>query len=325
MTPQVVDLNGDKLNDLVIATFEGTVFLLEGTQNGFRKPTHIKDCNGTNIRISMFADMDGENGGYSEVDRSAEGEKWHKQHHMTSVATVDWDDDGDFDLILGAKQGGLYRCMNIGSATKPKFAAINHQVMAGEEHMMFGTRLAAPRICDFNSDGKFDILCGGREGGVFMFENLGTKSEPKFGERKVLIESNGSSFAKTLAPTENGFLIHPIAEWHVEPVDYDNDGHLDLLVGGRAKVETKGNKLNDEEQAKLDELTKQRKAVSSEMAEMFNAIDENAPYSEVDKLAKSDEFKKLGEKFQEIKSKIRELVPAPKTFELIWLYRNKGP
>ena len=46
MTPQLVDLNADGYQDMVMGTFEGTAFLVEGTKEGFKEPTQILDKNG---------------------------------------------------------------------------------------------------------------------------------------------------------------------------------------------------------------------------------------------------------------------------------------
>jgi len=100
MTPQLVDLNGDGYQDMIMATFEGTAFVVEGSRKGWKKPAHIVDENDTNVRIAMY--YDNEKGDYATVDRSTDDYESDENHHMTSVALVDWDDDGDLDLILGA-------------------------------------------------------------------------------------------------------------------------------------------------------------------------------------------------------------------------------
>ena len=56
MTPQLVDLNADGHQDMVVATFEGTAFLIEGSEDGWKKPQHIVDENDTNVRISAYHD-----------------------------------------------------------------------------------------------------------------------------------------------------------------------------------------------------------------------------------------------------------------------------
>ncbi len=47
MTPQLVDLNADGHQDMLMATFEGTAFLVAGSKEGWEAPVHIKDENDT--------------------------------------------------------------------------------------------------------------------------------------------------------------------------------------------------------------------------------------------------------------------------------------
>lgn len=322
MTPQVVDLNGDKLNDLIIATFEGTAFLLEGTDKGFKAPQHVKDSAGENVRIAMYWDLEEKK--YSEVDRTTEDEEYRSGHHMTSIATVDWDQDGDFDLILGAYEGGVYRCMNEGTATEPKFSAKNLEVQVDGELMMEGTGLTAPRVCDWNGDGKFDILCGGVGGGVFMYPNVGEKGAPEFGDQQVLIKPNGSGpYVKEYPPLKDGLPAHPMSNWHIEPVDYDGDGHLDLLVGGRAFIEAKTRELSDEEQAEVKQLREAQQKFFTTLNELYEAVDRDDE-DEMSKLTKSEEYKALMAENRKARKRLAELSPQSKQAELVWLYRNTG-
>lgn len=71
MTPQLVDFNSDGHKDMIAATFEGTVFLIEGSPDGWKQPVHIKDVNGSNIRIQFYYDTD--KGEYASVDRTNSG------------------------------------------------------------------------------------------------------------------------------------------------------------------------------------------------------------------------------------------------------------
>ena len=177
MTPQLVDLNADGYQDMIMGTFEGTVFFVEGSTNGFKSPTQILDKNGEMVRISMYWDLEEED--YLFVDRSSAGEKHIEEHHLTSATAVDWDDDGDLDLLLGAYEGALYLCLNEGTKTEPVFAEKNLQVKSNGRHLTLESGLATPITCDWNGDGLFDILCGGSKGGVYYYENTGRPSEPE--------------------------------------------------------------------------------------------------------------------------------------------------
>ena len=268
MSPQLVDLNADGMNDMIMATFEGSAFIVEGTKDGFKTPRHILDSNDEAVRISMYWDDDEED--YLYVDRSANGENYVKEHQLTSAAAVDWDEDGDLDLLLGAYEGALYLCLNEGTKEKPRFAETNLQVKADGKHITIAGGLATPRVCDWNQDGKFDILCGGSAGGVFFFKNIGEKGEPKFSAAQMLIEQiSEDAYARGGVPSVNGLPTRPDRSFYIEPVDYDRDGDLDMLVGSQTYFSAEEKQLSDDEKEELDNLNTKIEETSEELTKLF--------------------------------------------------------
>ena len=313
MTPQQVDLNGDGIQDMVMATFEGTAFWVEGTRDSWKKPAYIVDENDTNVRISTYYDLEADS--FKVIDRSSDEYKSVKEHHMTSIAVVDWDQDGDQDLILGAHQGGLYRCMNIGSKTEPRFAAVNHQIEAdGEPVRRYG--LANPRVVDWNGDGLFDILCGGSNGGVFYYKNVGDKGDPKFASAKELISAK-VDYHKKNVPFKDGVVIGPGRFFHIEAVDYDGDGDLDLLVG----AESYNRKLSEEEEKEFKEIREEILELQWKSNELQESVEDNPVKKK--KLRESDEFKSISEQRNKLFDRMRELEAKAVPYYLIWLYRNR--
>ena len=317
-----MDMNADGENDMVMATFEGTAFLVAGSKEGFEEPKHIVDCKDENVRISLYWDHDEEN--YLSVDRSVEGEANHEDHHMTSAAVVDWDDDGDLDLLLGAYEGALYLCMNEGTKSEPKFSEHNHHVKAGGKHLTIEGGLATPRVCDWNKDGLFDILCGGTTGGVFYYKNIGEKGKPKFAAAEALIEQaeGASPYDLSETPVKDGVPVQPASSFHIEVVDYDNDGDLDLLVGGRCYYASKKKELTDEEKEELAEIREKMETLNEKMEKLYAEAegDEEA----MEKLFESEDFSKLQDEMSEHWERQDELSPSPQEANLIWLYRNNG-
>lgn len=338
MTPQLVDLNADGHNDMVMATFEGTAFLIEGSGEGWKAPTHIVDKNESHVRISMYYDMD-ENE-YKEVDRSTDDYETNPEHHMTSVAMVDWDEDGDLDMVQGAYEGALYLCLNEGSAQQPVFAEHNLQILADGEHLTIEGGLATPRVVDWDDDGLFDLLCGGAKGGVYFFRNVGKKGEPAFAAAETLIgktigqvekpsetdsddDSNAALanyLAEMMVPVTDGMPECPGTSFHLDAVDYDGDGDLDLLVGAQSYYEQEKKVLTDDETEKLAELQEQSAAIQKKMTDMY----EGKERDELEELLESDEFKEVSEEFGEIYKQIDELEPRIKPANFIWLYRNNS-
>src|SRR5262245_34567027 len=197
MCPQLVDFNADGHADLnrvpfgnrsysppcgtlfswfqsdfglVMGTFEGVAFLVPGSKAGFQEPQRILDAAGNPILLSAFWNY--KTAKWDNADRSPKGEQ-HPQDHCISVVAGDWDNDGDLDLLLGAKEGGLYLRRNDGSPGQPKFVTTNERLTADSKPLMVPGGLTAPRLIDWNGDGLFDLVCGSFGGGVYVYVNSG--------------------------------------------------------------------------------------------------------------------------------------------------------
>ena len=313
MTPQLVDLNGDGHKDMITATFEGMVSLVEGSDKGWKKPVHIKDKKDSELRISFFWSEKEMN--FLDWDRSTEDYENVEYQLLTSVAAVDWDADGDQDLLLGAKEGALYLCMNEGTSTKPEFSEKNLQVKIDDEPVVIAGGMTTPRVVDWDGDGKFDILCGSSRGGVYLLRNVGEEGKPAFAEKKKLVSRISGYQPHT------GMPRGPSREFYFEVVDYDKDGDLDLLVGGISHKKPKAKRLNAEQKEQLAELEKKQSAIEEEMNAAMKALegDDEA----ISDLMHSKEFLDLGSKMSSVMEEIQELKPRVKEVNSIWVFRNK--
>ncbi|MCK0132645.1 VCBS repeat-containing protein [Flavobacteriaceae bacterium F08102] len=241
---QLVDINGDGRKDILVGSFSGVPQWLMNTKDGYGESTHVRDKNGDLVTLTQFWDDDteawspGQNGGVI----------------CSSVAAVDWDDDGDMDLLLGGYSGEVLELrLNEGSKDGAvQFATTNQPVLVGGKPfslMSGGKGIGTPRIADWDGDGRFDILIGTIYGEVFLLRNTGSKGSPEFSEVTTLVEPYlGRAGSKKIkrVPSKNGSPVGPGSSFHIETVDYDGDGDLDLLVGARSEWLIEGAKTGSE-------------------------------------------------------------------------------
>lgn len=95
----------------------------------------------------------------------------------------------------------------------------------------------SPNLADFDGDGDLDLLCGEFRDGFTYFENVGTRTEPRYAPGRRLKDATGAPLTMDLQ------MIVPVA------FDWDRDGDSDLIVGdedGRvAFVENTGKLATD--------------------------------------------------------------------------------
>ena len=317
MSSQLVDINADNKNDILVGSFSGVPQIIMGDEKGYADPEAMKDSSGETILIADFWNK--KDSKWDKTDRAK------SKGHCTSVAAVDWDNDGDLDLILGDYYGGaLFIRMNEGTNSEPKYATVNSAILAAGKPVVIKDGLAAPRVVDWNGDGLFDIICGGAKGGVFLYLNEGKKSEPKFKASQTLIkpyEDKTNSYVK-LVPSKNGLPTMAGSSFHIEPVDYDNDGDLDLLVGARCSWKKKDvPKLSDKDKAELEKIDAELKVVIADYSEMLNEVTKKEDQK---KVMESEEFKALSKKLTDLSRKKSKFNVSPnESGDFVWLYRRK--
>ncbi len=206
----MADLNGDGTQDLVSGCFEGVVYWMAGIEGGFAAPAQLRDSEGDPLRLGQFWNYVTTE--WDEVDKSE-----HRSQLGISAFPVDWDADGDLDLLLGSNEGNMYVRLNEGSATDGSFAPQSIEVQVNGKLAEVPGGHAQPVAADWDGDGLFDLVSGGGRGGVYWWRNTGSADAPAFAEHKALVEP--------IASGPGG----PQRGIQVAVADFDMDG--DLVLG----------------------------------------------------------------------------------------------
>ncbi|MEO5582738.1 MAG: VCBS repeat-containing protein [Saprospiraceae bacterium] len=148
---------------------------------------------------------------------------------------VDFDNDGDQDILVGIDDWGDYGWDNAydkkGKWTNGPLRGFIYllenrngkylnkgKLLAGSQPLeTYGAPGA--NMADFDRDGKKDIICGEFLDKLSWYRNIGTPSSPKFDKGRFLLDENSNTIK---LHTE---MITPVA------VDFDKDGKIDLVVG----------------------------------------------------------------------------------------------
>lgn len=229
-----------------------------------------------------------------------------------AVWAVDWDADGDLDLLVGNIVGRVVLIRNEGDAQTPRFGTAREALKAGDEVIEVHSD-AGPTMADWDGDGKVDLLVGGGDGGLRFYRNLAEVGF-RFAAAVDLIAPSSPDEAEPVAdagePKRPGTRLKP----HV--VDWNLDGKLDLLVGDfRTRLDSKSH-LTAEQVARRDALRQQQQ-------ELFAELDQLSQVSGDGEAAAQKRVMAIIEKLEPIDAALAELEPQPIPSGNVWLYLRK--
>jgi len=263
---------------------------VQGGASGYRAPAALRDRTGGLLVLGMYWDLD------EKHWRNPEGVPFGEMHSV-SVAVVDWEGDGDTDLVAGTADGKVFRWTNLGSRKEAAFAERAEAVVAGGVPLALRGGHAMPTVADWDQDGRWDIVLGGDDGEVSWVRNVGNAGKPEFAAPQTLIakadDTPGRSRRNAL----------------VEVADLNGDGRVDLIVGDQDHEEV------------LDGRTA---AQNERYAEIQRLVETYADARRA--LASDDEAVKSGvspermAEYQALMKEMRELSPKRRSLNGVWFY-----
>lgn len=233
--PRFADWNGDGLLDLMSNSYDpGHCHLFFGLPGGeFSHGSELLGKDGNPVRSSPLQ---------KEVYES----------FGSFFESVDWDADGDLDLLVGCFDGSLKLRMNEGDSRAYSFATTN-TVVENVDGPIRVKKHCCPVVADWDSDGRWDILTGAEDGSVTFFRNIGATGKPVFSKGELLVEPAEDHWYFRTIIDENDY--RPGIRAQIDVTDVNGDGRMDLLLGDYYMSHTIRKNLTSTEKIEVKKLT----------------------------------------------------------------------
>ena len=291
-----MDLNGDGQKDILSGSYSrmkggmaGLFQVLFGNQDGEFKPaTTLNGTDGEPLIIPV------------------DDRKYQTENICTRPTAVDWDNDGDLDLIVGNFAGSFYVFKGEGN---DKFAPNPELIKSdGNQPLKITGAHSDPFVIDWDGDGDLDLLSGSSSGGVQWAENHAEKGQkrPVLKSFKTLIEP-GKRVAYGSPLTEKD-LTGPTASTRIWVDDVNVDGKLDILVGDCVSLVSPAKGLS------VAEYKSRQAKWQKELSEAAAAMQ--------DTKADATERQAASKQYSELYRKRSEFVTEERT-GFVWLYVQK--
>ncbi|HEY1375984.1 MAG TPA: FG-GAP-like repeat-containing protein [Gemmataceae bacterium] len=331
-----MDLDGDGTPDLISGSWPGELFFFKGQGKGqYAAPVKLKNKDGKTINIGGGRRPDG--GGMILIAGDAKFEKDEKTGRdvivydgerivvpegksagitgtASAVHAVDWNGDGVIDLLVGDIGGNVYLVPNEGTPQKWAFGKERQLTVGGKELRVDGGD-AGPFACDWDGDGKTDLLVGAGDGSVWFYRNVGTKAAPELAAGVRLVAPGDAVYGPD-APKEPRRGIRS----KVCAVDWFGTGRLDLLVGDMATQKPDRPEPTPKEKAEQDQARKELEPLQKRYRELIDKLfsDKPPPKDEKEKVQK--ELTDVQQRMAKLQEKIP---PDYEDHGWVWLFRRQ--
>lgn len=222
----------------------------------------------------------------------------------TRPTAVDWDADGDLDLVVGNFPGSFYIFTGEG---KGRFLPKAQVIMSGNSPLKIDGAHSDPFIVDWDKDGDIDLLSGSSNGGVHWAENVaGPGKPPVLNSFRTLIEKRPPvEYGQPLSEEQ---LSGPVSATRIWIDDVNSDGKFDVLVGDNVTLISVAKGITNEE------FNKKHAAWQKELQAVLSELNSSA----------NDETKrqKVMQRYEELQKKRADFMSEERT-GFVWLYLQK--
>ncbi len=221
ITPTAVDFDGDGDLDIVCGDEDGRVAFIEHTGKAagglpqFLPPRYFR----------QFA---------ADVKFGA----------LATPYAVDWDGDGDEDLVSGNTAGYIGFIENLGGSptrwAPPVYLSAGGKLIreeAGPNGSIQGPAEAKwgysiLSVADWDGDGLADIMTNGIWGKVVWYRNVGTRTAPRLAPARPVEVAPGTVSPKPAWNWWNPAGREFVTQWRTTPqmIDWNGDGLMDLVM-----------------------------------------------------------------------------------------------
>lgn len=253
-----MDLNSDGFVDILSGSYSrhdrnmaGLFQVLWGTkEKTFRAAEVLKGSDGEPLILPA--------GGGSDVD---------VERICTRGFAADMNGDGALDLVSGNFAGTFVLFLGKGKgAFEPTGTWMT---VGGSNKRLEVDAHSDPFLVDWDKDGDLDLLSGSAQGGVFLFKNVGTKKEPKFGAKETLVKAAGYRDGDQIE-FGDAHVKAPMTATRVWAEDLNGDGKLDLVIGDSATLISPAKGLSE------DEARDRLKVWNKKLAELSQNLSANS-------------------------------------------------